>query len=134
MAAVIPNEGKLQFLKQGLGAAPIETLILKLFCNNYTPVAGSTAAAFTEASGAGYASKSLTAANWTYAGTTTQTASYPVQTWTFTGALTTNATIYGYYLVGATSGKVYCAELLAAPFTPANNGDNLSVTPHYSQA
>ena len=132
MALVVPNEGELQLLKQALGAAAIETLVLKLYTNNYTPVAGSLAANFTEASGGGYASKNLTAGSWTYAGSNPTTASYPVQTFTFTGALTTNPTVYGYMIVGATSGKCYWAELLASAFTPANNGDNLQITPTFS--
>lgn len=132
MALVVPNEGELQMLKQLLGAAAIETLQLKLYCNNYTPVAGSLASNFTEASGGGYAAKSLTASSWTYSGGNPTTASYPAQTFTFTGALTTNTTVYGYYVVGATSGKCYWAELLATPFTPANNGDNIQLTLNFS--
>ena len=133
MALVVPNEGEVQLLKQALGASAIETLNVKLFCNNYTPVAASTGTNFTEAAGGGYAAKALTAASWTYAGGNPTTASYPALTWTFTGALTTNPTIYGYMVVGATSGKVYWAELLTAAFTPANNGDTLTVTLNFSQ-
>lgn len=132
MALLVPNEGELQMLKQLLGAAAIETLTLKLYCNNYTPVAGSLAANFTEAAGGGYASKNLTAGSWAYAGGNPTTASYPVQTFTFTGPLTTNTTVYGYFLVGATSGKCYFAELLTTPFTPANNGDNIRLTLNFS--
>ena len=65
-------------------------------------------------------------------GTTSKT--YAQQTFTFTGALTGNATIYGYYLVGSIDGVIRWAELLAAPFTPASNGDAVNVTPRLELA
>ena len=55
---------------------------------------------------------------------------YAEQTFTFTGPLTTNTTIYGYYLEdndGSTGVAVF-AELLGTPFVPANNGDTLKLT------
>lgn len=132
MSLIVPNIGELQLLKQALGYSAVESLLLKLYCNNYTPVAGSVAGNFTEASGGGYAAKTLTASSWTFAGGNPTTASYPVQTFTFTGALTTNTTVYGYYILGGTSGSVYWAELLATAFTPANNGDNIQLTLNFS--
>lgn len=132
MSLVVPNIGELQLLKQALGYSAVESLLLKLFCNNYTPVAGSVAGNFTEASGGGYAAKTLTASSWTFAGGNPTTASYPAQTFTFTGALTTNTTVYGYYILGGTSGSVYWAERLTTAFTPANNGDNIQLTLNFS--
>ncbi len=51
---------------------------------------------------------------------------------TFTGALTTNPTVYGYAVLRGTTLK--WAELLAAPVTPANNGDTITVTPRKQQS
>ena len=48
------------------------------------------------------------------------------QVFTCTGA--TGNTIYGYCIVGATSGKLICAEAFATPRT-LSNGDSLSLTP-----
>ena len=66
------------------------------------------------------------------AGWTVQTAApppsatYSAQTWTFTAAF--GDTIYGYYIIDADSNLLW-AEALTAPFTPANNGDQLTITP-----
>lgn len=104
-------------------------LTLKLYCTNVTPADTNTAASYTECAGGGYAAKTLTNGSWTV--TTANDPSdavYAEQTYTFTGALTTNPTIYGYYVVDADNTLVW-AELFGSTFTPANNGDNVKVTP-----
>ena len=104
---------------------------LKLFANNYTPVDTSVLGSFTEAAGGGYASISLTNGSWTVTPADDPSdAVYAEQTFTFTGPLTTNTTIYGYWVednAGSTGVAVF-AELLATPFVPANNGDTLKLT------
>jgi hypothetical protein len=101
---------------------------LHLFCNNYTPVRGMTPASFTEAAGGGYAAITLAAANWTEeTGDTPRQVQQPSQTFTFTGALTTNTTIYGYYITNSAGTVVLWAQLLDTPFVPANNGDKLTI-------
>lgn len=106
-------------------------LTLKLFATNVTPADTSTAGSFTEADGGGYAAKELTAASWTITPANDPSdAVYAEQTFTFTGALTTNGTVYGYFVVDA-DGVLIFAELLAATFTPANNGDTLKITPKF---
>jgi hypothetical protein len=106
-------------------------LTIKLYTNNVaiddTKVAGD----FTIATGGGYVDKTLTMGSWTCAnvGGIAQ-ALYAIQTWTFTGPLTGNPNIYGYIVVDADDVLAW-AEALAAPFTPANNGDKLNVTPKY---
>lgn len=131
MALVVPDVGEVRLLGMALGTLAQEDQTLKLFVTNVTPAEGDTAGTYTEATGGGYAAKTLTAANWpdptTAAGTTSS--SYAEQTYTFTGALTTNPTIYGYFVVGATSTVLLWAELAGATFTPANNGDTYKVTP-----
>ncbi|KAF0234073.1 MAG: hypothetical protein FD177_985 [Desulfovibrionaceae bacterium] len=131
-ALLMPNEGEAQALSVVLGKASAETLTLKLFTSNTTPAEGDTSATYTEAAGGGYAAINLTGASWTVTPGAPTEAVYPQQSWTFTGALTSGATIYGYYVVGATSGKVYWAERITA-FTPANNGDVQRVTPKFTQ-
>jgi len=136
MALVFEDEGAVQMLKayfQDVWPAGGINLTLKLFATNVTPSAtgADTAAAFTEAAGGGYAAITLTngAGNWTQSavGGIEQVA-YAQQTFTFTGALTTNATIYGYYVVDA-DGELIWAEKAGSTFTPANNGDTYKVTP-----
>lgn len=112
-------------------AAGGKNLTLKLFATNVTPADTNNAASFVEAAGGGYAAITLTNGSWIVTPANDPSdAVYAVQTFTFTGALTTNPTIYGYFVVDA-DGVLIWAELLAAPFTPANNGDNVQVTPKF---
>ena len=103
-------------------------LTIKLFTSNTTPTDTDTAGTYTEAAGGGYASKTLAATNCTVADVSgISTASYPQLTWTFTGALTDNASIYGYYVVDS-SGTLIFSERGASAYQPANNGDEYKVT------
>ena len=132
MAFVLADVGASALLKQcfnNVRAGGGNNLTLKLVAPNVTPADTSTAASFTAAAGGGYADKTLTMGSWTVSNVGgIDQAAYAIQTWTFTGALTTNTTIYGYYLVDADN-VLIGAELLGAPFTPFNNGDQQSVTP-----
>lgn len=57
-------------------------------------------------------------------------ATWPDKTFTFAGALPGNASIKG-YAVASDTNTVWFAELLSQPFTPANNGDKLTVAPRF---
>jgi hypothetical protein len=104
-------------------------LTLKLFATNVTPTQTTVAGDLTEASGGGYAAKTLTNGSWTVTPANDPSdVIYAVQTWTFTGALTTNGTIYGYYVVDD-DGTLLWAELLDVAYTPTANGDQLLITP-----
>lgn len=109
-------------------------LTLKLYCTNVTPVDTHTAGSYTACTGGGYADKTLTSGSWTVTvGNDPSDAVYAAQTFTFTGALTTNGTIYGYFVVDA-DGVLIWAELLGSTFTPANNGDNVVLTPKFQMS
>lgn len=129
MTILVPNTGEviaLQYLTNKV-ATP-ENLVYRLFATNVTPAETDTAGTYTEAAGGGYAAITLTGASWTVTGGAPSTAAYAQQTYTFTGALTTNATIYGYYVTRATSADLVLAETFTN-FTPAANGDNIKLTP-----
>lgn len=131
MPIVVANSGENLLLDAALRlGTTAEALTLKLYSNNYTPVATSTAGAFTESSFTGYTSKSLARASWSTAATVSNKAvsSYAVQSWSC-GA--TGGTVYGYYVVGTTSGTLYWAERFGTTRTLAN-GDVLNVTPSIS--
>lgn len=111
-------------------------LTLRLFVNNVTPADTDTAATYTEATGGGYVTKTLTNGSWTVTPANDHSdAVYAQQTFTFTftGALTTNPNVYGYYVTDA-DGVLQWAEKLAAAFTPANNGDQLNITPKFQMS
>ena len=130
MALVLLDVGADEFLKtyfNNYRPSGGNNLTLRLFCNNVTP--GQSGVSYTEASGGGYAAKTLTNGSWTI--TTANDPSdavYAAQTFTFTGALTTNTTVYGYYVTDA-DGTIIWAELLPAAQTPATNGDTITITP-----
>lgn len=111
MGLIIPNEGELELLDKMLKVALLvdEDYLLKLYKNNYTPDANSTASSFTEADFTGYSAKTLIRANWNTSTTVSGKAStsYPQQSWTC-GVSTNN--VYGYYVLGADSGIVLWAE------------------------
>jgi hypothetical protein len=131
---VIPNEGKIEWMKRALyGNAGSENLTLKLFSNNVTPGETDTAATYTEATFTGYAAATLTSsqsgATWavpTIATNIAQSAYGTATTWT----ATTDQTIYGWFIVGASSGKCYAAQAFGAgkPLAGATS-DQLTVTP-----
>lgn len=109
-------------------------LILRLFCNNVTPIDTFTEASFTEATGGGYAEKTLTTGSWTITPANDPSdGTYAKQVFTFTGALDTNVTIYGYYIVDEDD-VLQWAEVLDVPFTPANTGDHLDITPKFASS
>lgn len=128
MTLVVPNTGEAIALSYLVNKSTPENLVYKYFTNNITPSETDTAATYTEASGGGYAAITTAGASWTVTPGAPSAATYPQQTTTFTGALTTNPTIYGYFVVRATTGDLVLAETFTS-FTPTNNGDSLKITP-----
>ncbi len=127
MALYIPDVGEVALWKRALGQATNGNMTLKLYVNDYTPVAGSTAANFTEMSTLGYAAKTLTAGSWVVT-TISNVASgtYAQQTWTFTAG--TAVIVYGYYIIEA-GGVVCYAERFSSSQTVQYTGDAISITP-----
>jgi hypothetical protein len=130
MTLRIPNEGENRLLGMQLGKYAAEVFVLKLYSSNTTPSENDSGTTYTELAGNGYAAINLTAANWTITEGAPTEAVYPQQTWTFTGAA---GNVYGYYIVGATSGKVLWAERFAdGPYNIALAGDAIKVTPKFT--
>lgn len=128
MTLLVPDVGEVIALKAFLNNTAGQDQTLKLFATNVTPAETDTAGTYTEAAGGGYTSKSLAGASWSFTAGAPSHADFAQQTWTFTGALTTNATVFGYYVVQASSGTLLWAEQFTS-FTPANNGDQILLTP-----
>lgn len=131
MALVVCNNGEVVALSYLVGkVTSVENLDYRLYTSNITPAETDTASTYTsnEAAGGGYAEKALTGASWTVTGGAPSEAAYAQQDYTFTGALTGNATVYGYFVTRATTGDLILAESFTA-FTPANNGDKILLTP-----
>ena len=107
------------------------SMYLKLFAAGYTPAADQEPGDFTEAAGGGYAHKaveSTTDFTQEYANTPPDII-MAEQTFTFTGVLTTNPTVYGWFLISEDLELVVAAKELDAPYTPASGGGTLKFTP-----
>jgi len=128
MSLVLCNQGEVQILT-GFFAG---SMTLRLFTNDYTPVKASTEANLTEATGNGYATKTLTGGSWTITPGTPTSAAYAQQTFGFTGAL---GNVYGYYVTRDTDGKLMFAERFSnGPYNVQQNGDQIKVTPQFTQS
>lgn len=134
MALVVPNVGEVELLdkmlKDALGVD--ENYTLKLYKTDVTPAESDTAVSYTEADFTNYAAKTLTRANWGAASTAggTTSSSYAQQSWTC-GA--SGNTIYGYYVIGATSTVLLWAEKFAVARVLADT-DVLNLTPKFELA
>lgn len=131
MGLVVPDVLEVEILTDKLTPA----LTLKLFGNNATPAGSSSAASFTEISGGGYASKPLVLAGWNITAGDPSVAIYnTVQKWTFTGPINAPGTIYGYFVIRNSDGKLMWAERFAAgvvPFVPIV-GSIINVFPKFT--
>lgn len=120
MSKIIPNEGLALFLTRLLNA----NMVLRLYTNNHVPSASDVASDYTEMSGLGYSSKTLTAGSWVLNGVE---ATYATQTFTFTAG--TPISVYGYYVTNTSDGKVAFAENFTdGPFSASENL-SINVTP-----
>lgn len=130
MSAVFPDEGLQRLIEFMVNKTASANLKLRLFKNNYTPVAGSVLADFTEVTVAGYAAVTLTGSSWTVAvSSSVATATYPAVTFTFTG---TGETVYGYYVVDNGTAKVLWAEKLGTAYAIPGAGGSVTITPSVS--
>lgn len=130
MALVVPNSAEAKFAENITNKTAPENWTLKLFTNNITPGETDTAATYTEATGNGYSAHAMTAANWTATGGNPTSMAYPEVTFTFTGPL---GNVYGYFIVGTTSGEIKYAERFTnGPYNIQNNGDQIKITPNFT--
>lgn len=138
MALLVPNVGEVVLLTNLLAGGSLENWTLKLYKTDVTPAEEDVAGDYTEADFTDYTSKTLTravgAGNWgtpaTSGGTTSSTYnSGTPQTWT----AGSSQTIYGYFIVGATSGTLIYAEKFASA-RALQSGDVLNVTPRIELA
>ena len=131
MALLVPDVGEVELLKRLLYSnAGSENGTLKLYKTNVTPAESDTASSYTEADFTGYSSKTLTStqsgATWGVPSTSTGTTSSTYGT-VLTWSPTSSQTVYGYYVVGATSTVLWWAELFASSKN-LSNGDTLNLT------
>lgn len=138
MSIIIPDVGKTALLNKMLKLSVDENLVLKLYRNNYTPDSDTVLGDLTEANFTNYAAKTLVKASWTAAAIVTPIApcveneaqsTYAEQSWTC-GSV--GNTIYGYYVVGATSTTtvLFCEKFASSRSLSEN--DVLKITPQFN--
>ena len=127
MAIVTPDQGENIILEALMNKTAPQNLVLKLFKSNTTPGESDTESTYTEADFTGYSSITLTGSSWNAA--SGGSISYAQQTFT-SSAGSQSQSVYGYYCVQATSGKLVYAERFGdGPYVIVNNGDNIKITP-----
>jgi hypothetical protein len=130
MALLVPDVGEVELLKRLLYPASAENWTLKLYKTNVTPAESDTAASYTVADFTGYSDKTITntqsGSTWAVPTTSSGTTSSTYGT-TLTWSPTTSQTVYGYYVVGATSTVLLFAELFASSKS-LSNGDTFNLT------
>ena len=131
MAGVLIRQGEQILLEAFVNKTAPQSLVLRLFTNNWTPAETDTESAATEASGNGYAHCDIdTGSSWTFTGADPSSITYAEQEFAFTGAL---GNVYGYYITQVTSGKAVIAERFTdGPYNIQNNGDKIKVTPTFT--
>lgn len=128
-ALLVPDVGEVELLDKMMKDALSvdEDYTLKLYKTNVTPAESDTAGSYTVADFTNYVNKTLTRTGWAGASTAggTTSTTYAQQSWTC-GA--SGNTVYGYYVIGATSGTLLWAELFGTARVLAS-GDTLNLTP-----
>lgn len=114
---VIPNEGLLLWLLWAFDDSGVvqEDFVVDLYQNNYTPEYTSTGANFTVANFPLYAQVALPRSSFgapTASGGTGTIVSSVTPSWE--GGASANQTVYGWYMRGASSGKVLAAQAFPA--------------------
>lgn len=125
MTEAIALTGRVLALRYLIGdLATTEELRLKLFTNDITPDEDTVTGDLTEATFTGYASVLLS--DWTL----TDASAVNAQVDFVSTADQTAQSLYGYYIVRSTSNELILARrFTGGPYTMANNGDALAVTP-----
>jgi hypothetical protein len=151
MPLLVPHEGELVLMSDMIGGGTLENWQLCLYNSNIIPNESDVAANYTshETTFSGYArvtlTRSISPTTWNTpvsqapSGSPawssrslvghTQYGSSP-QTWT---CGVTGDTVYGYFIIGVSSGKLICAEAFVTPRTLAS-GDVISIQPVFENA
>lgn len=130
MALLVPNAELVRTLELRLNISTPEDLQIRLYSNNYTPVSGSTAGDFTQATFTGYSAVTIDEEDWDITSADPAVALLDAAVEFTSTAGSQNQDIYGYYIVGVTSGRLIWAERFTdGPYNIANLNDKISVTP-----
>lgn len=129
MTLLVPNGGEEIILNYICNKDAPENLVVRLYSNDYTPVAASVIGDFTETTFTGYAQDVTAPADWTVTPGEPSTAEHlPISFLSSAGSQ--SVPVYGYYVVRETTlDLVYAERFPAGPYTVVNNGHEILVTP-----
>jgi hypothetical protein len=127
MALVVPTEGLIAILDKFTGGGIGANVVIRLYQNNYTPVAGSVLASFTVANFSGYAQVTPAFGAAGIVAGNVQTDDTAARDFTVAAGGVSN-TIYGYYVVDTVLGKCLWAERFASAIVMTNVGDQIELT------
>lgn len=128
MALLVPDVGEQEMLNRILNkSTSIADVVLHLYTNNKTPAEGDVVGDYTESTGTGYGSITLSNADWTVTTTTgTTTAEHTQVTFTYTGA---EPEIYGYYVTDGNSNLLWAERFSDGPYAIPSGGGSVKITP-----
>lgn len=129
MALNVPHTGENVALENFVNKTAPTNLTVKLYINNITPSDTDTAGTYTEATFTGYSAVALTAGTWGAASGGIIT--YGAQI-AFTCSGASSNSVYGYFIVNAGGTLLWSEKDASAPFTIANSGDAVKLTPTIS--
>lgn len=131
MSLVVPNVAEPVLLNYMLKATSFPNYVLKLYSNNYTPIAASTLPNFTEATFSGYTARTFSRTEWASA---TQNpsgkgeSSATMISWT----AASSETVYGYYVESSTADLLWAEVFDTNKALQAN--DILNITLNFTLA
>jgi len=131
MDLIISQLGAISFLEARLNQVfpSSSDLYLCLAVNDPEVLEASTVSIFTEASGGGYARKTLATGSWVMSDVAgLQQAAYAEQLFVFTGALDATASIYWWYIIDD-NGDLMWSFKMPASYTPSVDGLYFTVIP-----
>lgn len=128
---IVPEEGQKKLLDMLVGATGFTGVRLRLYKNNYTPVAGSVYSSFTEADFSGYAGVTPSFSAATIVNGKGNIQDSAARDFTHNGGGTAN-TVYGYYVVESGSTKILWAERFPSPLLMSVGGDKITITLSFS--
>jgi hypothetical protein len=130
MALVVPNVGEVRLMKYALKQTTAEDQVMKLYKNNLTPGETDVAGDYTEADFTGYTDVTLTGTDWSIATASGITTAVQSAVAFISSVDQTAQDIYGYYVVGASSGILLWSERFTdGPYTIALEDDTITITP-----
>ena len=128
MALVVPDAGEVRLLEYIVNKTSPTNLVLHLYSNDVDLSTESfTTANFTQPTASGYASATLTGANWT--ASTTAGVSAALYDSGVTFSFTASQDVQGYYVRDTTNNIMWAEEFPGAPFQLPSGGGDIAVRP-----